>query len=704
MNKKLIQRMLDLLPEGRKKEGLISKYKRVLENKNRGEGGLQDSFEFKPKGHIKIEEIDSNGKVLGTLADQSNLVVDGAEEILLRSFSGDPNRILYKNRLPKNDVTETFFIEEGKLSGENLFDGDQLLHSPNVIWTSVDDLKFDVTYGYYPITVYIKEETSTEYGKKAFKIYKDAVPGSVPLNAEVYSTYTNMFIGIGEGKHYKLNMNDPRLIYSEGFNPSEDAAQTIVVNHEVKYIGKISRFALDYEVSNKGAKIGIYVNGSLRDTVESLDESLSSPVTKSIEYDGFDNAVETEIKIVHGGTDSAIENPEMTLKSIYLDELSKNMNGLIKEFKNFEVDFLTPAVYNTTPMGPYTIQLPNFPVKKGSVAIKYNEMIYSEVDSPEKLTDTTFYLDDLHGVIEFNRALAGVNITYSITGEIYDTELPETMIATNVSFVTTSDMNQSETPVGVVNGINKTFTLTKKNIKKDTLIIKKSGTQLTESDITSIDYSTGEVILKVAPNSGETITVEYVYTQEETTAIDANKYTTPYEIKEDTLKLFDQNGNELRRVNDKQDFGNGKYMLVEENKKSVLIALKDKDGQSITRIEAIYKSDEKPGVPTNYSRAVIEKPKTVNEYPWFELDKGAVRFVAEFPELKPSHNVTIREMGLFDGPRMDDQIAGFNNYPVKAFSLVRVGETRKDVNTGIRITWTITLLNEEGQPFQGGNN
>ncbi|ARC67434.1 hypothetical protein B14_200223 (plasmid) [Bacillus licheniformis] len=704
MNKNLIQKMLDLLPEGRKKERLISKYKRVLESKNGGESGLQDSFELEPKGHIKIEEIDSSGKVLGVLADKSNLVVNGAEEILLRSFSGDPNRILFKNRLPKQDETEIFFIEEGKLSGENLFDGDQLLHSPNVLWSAVDDSKFDVGYGYFPITVYIKEETSTEYGKKAFRIYKDAVPGSVPLSAEIYSTYTNMFIGIGEGKHYKLNMNDPRLIFSEGFSPSEDAAQTSVEKHEVKYIGKISRFALDYEATNKGAKIEIYVNGSLRDTVDSLDESLSNPITKSIEYDGFDNTVETEIKIVHAGTNSDIEKPEMTLKALYVDELTKDMNGLIKEFKNFESEFLTPAVYNTTPMGPYTIQLPNFPVKKGSVEIKYNELIFTEVDSPDKLTDNTFYLDDLHGVIEFNRALAGVNITYSITGEIYDTELPDTMTATNVSYVTASDLKQSETPVGVVNGLNKTFTLTKKNIKKDTVIIKKSGIELDESDISQIDYSTGEVVLEVAPNSGETITAEYVYVHEETTTIDANKYTTPYEIKEGTLRLFDQNGEELQRAENKQDFGDGKYMLVEGNKRAVLISLKNKDSESITRIEAIYKSDEKPGVPTNYSRAVIEKPKTVNEYPWFELDKGAVRFVAEFPELKPSHNVTIREMGLFDGPRMDDKIAGFNNYPVKAFSLVRVGETRKDVNTGIRITWTITLLNEEGKPFQGGNN
>ncbi|MCD7910967.1 hypothetical protein KC480_05435 [Bacillus velezensis] len=703
MNKKLLQQMLDILPEGQKKEKLISKYNRILDNKNRGEGGLQDSFEFKPKGHIKIEEINSSGEVIGTLADQSNLVVDGAEEILLRSFSGDPARILYKNRLPKTDETEVFFVEESKLSGMNLFDGNQLLHSPNVIWSAVDDSKFHVEYGYYPAIVYIKEEVSTEYGKKAFKIFKNAISDSVPLSAEVYTTYTNMFLGIGEGKHYKLSLTDPRLIYSEGFKPSDEVAQTNVAQHEIKYVGKISRFAIDYEVFNEGAKIEVYINGSLKESVDSSSKSEGSAI-KSLELDGFDNAVETEIRIVHAGTDHEIENPEMKIKALYTDELSKNMNSLIEEFENFETDFMTPAAYNTTPMGPYTIQLLNYPVEKGSVKVQYNESAFTEVDSIKKLTDTTFYVDELHGVIEFNRALAGVNITYSITGEIYDTELPDTMISTNVSYVKVTEQNQNETPVGIVDGLNKTFNLTKKNIKENTLILKKSGRELTKSDISNIDFATGILTLEVAPLSGETITAEYVYMREETITFEANKYSTPYEIKENTMKLFDQNGNELEQVERKQDFGDGKFMLAEDNRKVVLISLKNKDGHSISRIEAIYKSDEKPGVPTGYSRAVIEKPKSVNEYPWFELDKGSVRFVAEFPELKPSHNVTIREMGLFDGPRVDDKIAGFTNYPVKAFSLVRVGETRKDVNTGIRITWTITLLNDEGQPFQGGNN
>lgn len=79
-----------------------------------------------------------------------------------------------------------------------------------------------------------------------------------------------------------------------------------------------------------------------------------------------------------------------------------------------------------------------------------------------------------------------------------------------------------------------------------------------------------------------------------------------------------------------------------------------------------------------------------------------MEFVAEFPKDSPSNASTIREMGLFDGPRQEDGIKGFLNYPVKAFSLVRVGESLKDSSTGLRITWTITLKNAEGEPFKGG--
>src|SRR5690606_4288087 len=112
-------------------------------------------------------------------------------------------------------------------------------------------------------------------------------------------------------------------------------------------------------------------------------------------------------------------------------------------------------------------------------------------------------------------------------------------------------------------------------------------------------------------------------------------------------------GVEMTLATTPEELGDGKFMLDEADNKVIKVAQKDASGELITIVEVTYKSKERPGVPTNYARAVIEKPKTTNEYPWFELDKGSVRFVAEFPEFTPAHNITIREMGLFDGPRAD---------------------------------------------------
>ncbi len=281
-------------------------------------------------------------------------------------------------------------------------------------------------------------------------------------------------------------------------------------------------------------------------------------------------------------------------------------------------------------MGPYTIQLPHFPIAESaeSVQVVYEGITFTEIEKEAELTDTTYKVDRLRGVLEFNRALTGVNVSYKVTGEVYDSELVSAM---------------------------------------------------TEGSIALEDSETGEVEYRPS-----------------------NDYILEFALNEnpaDTV-LVDQSGETLIYVNDPKDFIDGTYMVDSADRKVVKISKNDKTGNPISHVEIRYKTSERPGVPTNYTRAVIEKPKTVNEYPWFELDKGSVRFVAEFPEMKPEHNITIREMGLFDGPRVDDKILGFRNYPVKAFSLVRVGEARKETNTGIRITWTITLMNEEGQHFK----
>lgn len=708
MNMDIVNKLMSMLPDGKKKQELVQKYQKLqAKSQKRGGDGLQDTFEFQPKGHIKIEAIDENRKVVGLLADQPNLVVDGAEEILLRSFSGDPNRMLYKNRKVKDvsGATGKIYISESKLAGLALFDANnQLLHAPNLLWAEVEDSLFEVSYGFYPTTVYVKEEVSTEVGKKAFSIANVSGTGRVPMSSEIYSTYTNLFIGIGEGKNVPVELTDSRISMTEGFIADADRAEAVAEGEALSFSEKISNFKLEVEASNEGAQIDVFINGVLKETIETFDSELVAPEIRVFEYDGLDYDTATEVRLVHSGKDAAITgDATMAIVGLHFDALHKGMNALMKEFKNFEVDFTTPTSFNTTPMAPFTVQLPHFPLKADSVKITYEGIEFTEVESKSDLTATSFHVDEMHGVVTFNRALTGIMATFSSTGELFDTEMVSTMTATTVPVTTVTQNTVTDAiPSGAVNGTNVNFTVTHSNVDPLSLVVKVAGVTVAP---TGFNPTTRVITLATAPQTGETVTATYVHSTTTVTNKPANIYKTSLTPVTGSVKVFDQDGNALALVTDQNEFGDGKFILNHATDlKEVKISKNKADGQPITRIEMVFRSEERPGVPTNYTRAVIEKPKTVNEYPWFQLDKGAVQFVAEFPELKPSHNITIREMGLFDGPRVDDKIAGFRNYPVKAFSLVRVGEARKDVNTGIRITWTITLLNSEGQPFQGGLN
>lgn len=708
MNKDVFERLLAILPDSPKKRELMAKYKQLeAKSKKRGGSGLQDTFEFKPVGHIKIEAINDNGEVIGTLADQKNLVVDGSEEILLRAFSGDPNRILYKNRVPKVSPTSKILIDKEKLMNQPITDGTKLLHDPNVLWSEVNDDDFEISYAYYPEIVYVKEEAVAEHGKTSFVISKTQEPGFVPMPAEIYSTYTNMFIGIGDGVNYKVDFTDPRLTLSDGLEVVDGKISTTTEGHEISFKEKISNFALDYEVSNSGAQIDIFINGVLKHTIETLDSELEEPEVRHFEFTDLNGEIETEVRIVHSGSDSGVENPAMTLHGLYFDALHKDMNHLIHEFKNFELVFDTPTAYNTSAMAPYTIRLPHKPIKPGSVKVIYNETEFVEVESEDLLNDVSFMVDEVHGILTFNRALSGVLVTYEVTGEIYDSELKNgpRMTAGTITEEKEEQLKVvNEVPAGVIDGVNKTFTVSNNNLVDGTVVVKLNGTALDASEIAYINLETGQITLASAPAVEDTIAVDYEHKVMTTVNKPSLQYEAEFEVKPGTVKLIDQDGNELEEANNESEFGDGKFMFDKVNKKMIHISANKADGSSLDRIEIIYRSDERPGIPTNYKRALIEKPKTINEYPWFELDKGSVRFVAEFPKFVPASNVTIREMGLFDGPRVEDGVPGFRNYPVKAFSLVRLGDTVKDVNTGIRITWTITLVNNEGIPFKGGNN
>lgn len=702
-------KLFNMLPEGVKKEALRKKMASLQPPKNekRGAGGLEDTFNFKTTGHIKIESIDEKGSVTGVLADKNNLVVDGADEIVLRAFSGDPDRMLYKNRKVKDATPILVHVLESKLGGSAIMAAGEILHAPSVLWSAVNDEKFNVEYSYYPTTVFIKEEASKEFGKKAFSVSNVAAADRYPLTSEVHSTYTNLFIGIGSGEAKAVALNDPRLVLSEAaaFTTTEARLETTTELAEVKINQKISRFYLDVEKSNLGAQIDVFVNGVLKETIETNDSELLAPETAHFEYIGLDPEVLTEVRLVHSGSGTGSLSPKMTLVGFSFDALSKDMNSLIAEFENFETVFNTAIVLNTTPMPPYTIQLPHFPVKANTAKFIYEGTNFTEVLTAEELAATTFFVDATHGLVHFNRALSGLLGTFEVTGELFDTELATTMVATTLNASKVALETSTDVAVaGTVNGLNKVYTTPNGSLQNGTLTLKKNGVLIPASGIESINLATGTITLVTAPTTGDSLTATYSYDKNIVANVSVNKYTLPYNVKPGTLSLKDQNGEALTENNDLYTFNDAEFMVDVIDPKVVYISLKANDSSNLIKVEAVYKSDELPGVSTGYKRAVIDKPKAANIYPWFELDKGNVRFVAEFPENSFNQNVTIREMGLFDGPRVDDKIKGFKNYPVKAFSLVRVGDTVKSVDTGIRITWTITLLNEDNQPFQGGNN
>jgi hypothetical protein len=689
MNFEGLKKIIDLLPDGNKKRQLINKLHALKKQKSTGKEGLMDEFTFKPVGHIRIEEIDEHGNPVGVLADQANLVVQGAEEILLRAFSGDPERMIFKNRIPKNGTTKIYHIDANVLISE---ENDQkvVVHHPNELWKVVDDEDFNIEYSYYPVTVYVKEEAPKEPGKKAFRITTTSDEDSAPLTSEVYSTYTNLFIGIGDGKNYEVQLDDPRLTFTSGFTGDASRKETSTLNSEVSFSQKISHFVVEFMKHNKGGQLEVYVDGVLKQTIETFDSSLAD----GEEVPGFveiavDSSKETEIRIKCSGADPSVTDPKWVLTGFRWDAFSKEMNGLIRELPTFVTKFDTPEVYNTTTTAPYVIQLKHYPVIPESVSVQYNGVAFERVESINDVTEGTFFVDERSGKVYFNRALTGLYATYEITGEIHEDEIAASL--------PTVSINVPKTDIFNGDGTQTTFKLTQTGIIVNSVTVNVNGTTLVAPDDYTVNYAENEIVLAAAPDNGTTITVQYEY------KTNALKYVLSYAIQDELIRMFDQNQAPLALVQ-KEEFAPGSFMIDENDteRKTILVHPKLTDGSNVATLDVYYKTLEMPGVPTNYRRQIILKPKTAPEYPWFELDKGSVQFVAEFHENVPNYNVTIREMGLFDGPRADDHVKGYDGYPVKAFSLVRVGETRKDVSTGIRITWTITLLNENGEPFKGG--
>ncbi len=687
-----INRLINMLPDGEKKNKFMEKLSKISNSQPKNDG-LHDKFSLGASGHICIEEIDSSGEVVGTLADQQNLVVDGSEEILLRAFSGDPERVLYKNRVLRNGESKIYHAELDRIVG---VEGGQniVLSHPNDLWKLVDEEEFEHEYSYYPNTLYVQEVESLEPGKKGFVI--KSVPGTdtAPLTSEIYSTFTNLFIGIGEGESYSLDLNDSRLNFSDTF-VGDDKKESSSVNDEVTFKEKISRFTIQYHEKNSGGNLEIYIDDELKETINTRNSDLNSSqvLDKEITFDGLDHLRESSVRVKFSGSDEEVSNPTVTITGIKIDSFEKGMSNLIGEFKNYRKDFDTIEFYNTTSVTPYQVTLDFSPVLKGSVVVSYNDVEFEEVESIEDLKEESFYVDDLEGILYFNNALTNLSVKYEVTGQTRKTARVVNLDTRDIT-LSVSD----ETPEGDVDGENTIFKLQHSNLIS--YKVTKNGEEMEEgsqSSRYSMNSGTGVITFRTAPEEDDEILVDYTFRKE------VNVLKTDYPVDEDQEIIFLNQFNEaLEKTTSLNELRNDGVFLVDRSdsaRKVVLFTKINKQETPITSVKMYHYSEDLPGVPTGYKRKVVEKPKTVNDYPWYALDKGSIHFVAEFPEGSFNHSVTIREMGLFDGPRVDDQVKGFKNYPVKAFSLVRVGEARKDKNTGIRVTWTITLTDEDGNPF-----
>ena len=151
----------------RKLSLLKNSKKKASNTKGRGGNQMVDKFDYNLKGHISIDQIDKKGNVIGNLVDKDNLVVDKAEEIVLRSLSGDSKRMIYKNRKPKGGSQEVL-VPIHKLGGKKIIENGIIPHDVSLLWEEADDEMFDVELAYYPTTLWIEETSTKEAGMKAF--------------------------------------------------------------------------------------------------------------------------------------------------------------------------------------------------------------------------------------------------------------------------------------------------------------------------------------------------------------------------------------------------------------------------------------------------------------------------------------------------------------------------------------------------------
>lgn len=692
MKSSMLRELASKLPESPEKENLLN---RLAPKKSAD--GLSDEFSLQATGHIMVEEIDEDGEATGVLLEKSNLVVDGADRILLRSFAGDTERILYRNRMPKavNGVSPKYHIRRDRLfdvvNGTNL-----LAFNPNEYWSAISEEDFDTEYAFAPVTLYIKMETSTEPGMVAFTVTKTFATGVVPLPAEMYSGYSNLFIGLGDGIRRDVVLDDTRLTHT-GFSTVDGKKVSETVGSKIAFEQKISNFALKLLKSNKGGQLEIRLNGAVDRVVETLDSNLVGDATTEllVEVDGLDLDLLTKVELVFTGADAGVSTPKIVLSAIEWDALQKSDNTMIREFKNFETRFDTQEIYNTLPTpdanGHYAFRLLNFPAKVGTVKVQYDGLDLAEVDAKSKLASAKFFVDHMRGYVYFTEALTGLAVTFETSGEVLEDERENALLSASQAIAV-----PKERVSGTIDGTNKVFTVpfyTTNNGSLSSVKVHVDGVIISTGLYSHVN---GVITFGTAP------VVNAVVEVEATVNFSVRKYTLLAAPTDGTVSVIDAIDAKFTKATRLEKLAQpGFYAMNPANPLEVFISTKTPSAADMTNLEFKYASEARPGVPTDYKRAIIAKPKKMNEYPWFALDRGEVTFVAEYKEKTPAQAVTIREMGLFDGPRVDDAIRGFKNYPVSAFSLIRVPKARKDTKTGMRITWTITLADENGQPLKG---
>lgn len=644
MNKAFLKSMIDNWPDATQKEALKRKFERI---KDDSQEGLQDFLAMQPTGHIAIQMQNESGEY-ETVLEQPNLIVKGSEDILFRCFSGDGEHVLYKNRMPKNGVI-TLQLESSSFiqtTGSGLTEKTELTINPQLLWKEIAknfEDQFDVTYGYDPKMVYIKKESSSTEFVQVIKIYTTEkvneqtdknVSKYATLMPEIYSTQTNLFMALGEGIA-RDQIHHSALVQSGDWDPILSGGySTTDETATITVTQKVNFVKLTFGADENGGKWKVTVNGGTPQIIDSnTDEDQNLVLTNLLSQSQNANST---IVIQPDADGTTVLNPVWKLVGFEADFFEVNDNQLIQEFTNYTTKFLTARFYSTTTTPPFQIKLPHEGIKPETLLLKKGNVTFTSVNDLANVSNTAFHLDKEMGIITFGSIVSDIETTYEVTGQRH------VHANTSGGFYRYGTMINSTAADNVKIGNKISITL-----------------PFVPTAVDGDFYVRG-----IDANSGNTL----VFTKSADTTIGSYSYDAT-----------------LRKIE---------------------IYYKD-DSTTYEILEILAMPAQNAGYETNYRRGLLLKPKTGPEYPWYSLDDNKVTFIAEFGEFlsgvavsdqrgRMINPVTIREMMLVSGPRTDDAIAGYQNWPNKAFSLIRIPETIKDPKTGMRILWTIQLSFTQG--------